>query len=260
MEDALRRIGRRRRIGGGHGRPHGRRRSHRAISGPVLALDGFERDAWLLGLLLLSSRRSFRGASSRAPRDGESTLLRDRVAAETGGGPAGVPPSPLSDQTACKPGSVGRGLASPRDGHSSATPVARRLQQPTRTARSGHRSRPARSRGQVAPSLFGLAPGGVCPAADVAAGAVRSYRTISPLPADAVATTGGLFSVALSLGLMPAGRYPAPHVHGARTFLPVRLSALARAAVQPTDNTRDGQRRRERQEAQVANSESANSE
>ena len=37
--------------------------------------------------------------------------------------------------------------------------------------------------------------------------------------------------------LSPAGRYPAPHVHGARTFLPRRLSALARAAVRPTDAT-----------------------
>ena len=34
----------------------------------------------------------------------------------------------------------------------------------------------------LAPSLFGLAPGGVCRAACVAAGAVRSYRTVSPLP------------------------------------------------------------------------------
>ena len=32
-----------------------------------------------------------------------------------------------------------------------------------------------------APSLFGLAPGGVCPAASVASCAVRSYRTVSPL-------------------------------------------------------------------------------
>jgi hypothetical protein len=32
------------------------------------------------------------------------------------------------------------------------------------------------------PSLLGLAPGGVCPAAAVAGSAVRSYRTISPLP------------------------------------------------------------------------------
>src|SRR5436189_4676625 len=32
------------------------------------------------------------------------------------------------------------------------------------------------------PLLLGLAPGGVCPAAAVAGSAVRSYRTISPLP------------------------------------------------------------------------------
>ena len=49
------------------------------------------------------------------------------------------------------------------------------------------------------PSLFGLAPGGVYPAAAVTSRAVRSYRTFSPLPAEA----GGLFSVALSLGLPP---------------------------------------------------------
>src|SRR5689334_15685371 len=42
-----------------------------------------------------------------------------------------------------------------------------------------------------------------------------------------------------------AGRYPAPHVHGARTFLPCRLSALARAAVRPTDGTDVGGFRRE---------------
>ena len=34
----------------------------------------------------------------------------------------------------------------------------------------------------VLPSLFGLAPCGVYPAPGVTAGAVRSYRTISPLP------------------------------------------------------------------------------
>jgi len=32
------------------------------------------------------------------------------------------------------------------------------------------------------PPLFGLAPGGVCRAAAVAGSAVRSYRTVSPLP------------------------------------------------------------------------------
>lgn len=45
-------------------------------------------------------------------------------------------------------------------------------------------------------SLFGLAPSGVYPAKAVTSLAVRSYRTISPLPAQA----GGIFSVALSVG------------------------------------------------------------
>ena len=49
--------------------------------------------------------------------------------------------------------------------------------------------------------LFGLAPGGVYLAVDVAIDAVRSYRAISPLPAAA----GGIFSVALSMGSRPPG-------------------------------------------------------
>ncbi len=51
--------------------------------------------------------------------------------------------------------------------------------------------------GTFAPTpLFGLAPNGVCPATLVAKSAVRSYRTISPLLAEA----SGIFSVALSVG------------------------------------------------------------
>ena len=53
------------------------------------------------------------------------------------------------------------------------------------------------------PFLFGLAPGGVCPATPVTRHAVRSYRTISPLPT--LKTIGGIFSVALSLRLPPPG-------------------------------------------------------
>ena len=91
-----------------------------------------------------------------------------------------------------------------RDGHSSGTPVTRRLQQPTRTARSDTiPKRFALTREALAPSLFGLAPGGVCRAAGVAAGAVRSYRTVSPLPRSYATLRGGLFSVALSLGSRP---------------------------------------------------------
>ena len=74
---------------------------------------------------------------------------------------------------ACKPGSVPIKVG---DGHSSGTPVTERLARPTRMA---ERKRP-RPCGQ--PSLLGLAPGGVCPAAAVTGGAVRSYRTLSPLP------------------------------------------------------------------------------
>ena len=55
------------------------------------------------------------------------------------------------------------------------------------------------------PSLFGLAPGGVCPAGPVTGPAVRSYRTLSPLPIDAMDMTGGFLSVALSLGSPPPG-------------------------------------------------------
>jgi hypothetical protein len=47
------------------------------------------------------------------------------------------------------------------------------------------------------PSLFGLAPCGVCPARRITAAAVRSYRTFSPLPEPCGA--GGMFSVALSV-------------------------------------------------------------
>jgi len=60
---------------------------------------------------------------------------------------------------------------------------------------------PGSSAGRTSGSLFGLASGGVYPATDVAISAVRSYRTISPLPCK----HGGIFSVALSIGLRPPG-------------------------------------------------------
>ena len=112
-----------------------------------------------------------------------------------------------------------------RDGHSSRTPVARRLQQPTRTGGSGHRSSRLRAFAEGGtPSLFGLAPGGVCRAAGVAAGAVRSYRTVSPLPRHTQRPRRSVLCGTFP-GLAPAGCYPAPLVHGARTFLPGSLSA-----------------------------------
>ena len=58
------------------------------------------------------------------------------------------------------------------------------------------------------PPLFGLAPGGVYRAVPVTGNAVRSYRTLSPLPRKTRSKTnnaGGLLSVALSLGSPPPG-------------------------------------------------------
>jgi len=54
-------------------------------------------------------------------------------------------------------------------------------------------------------SLLGLAPGGVYRAAPVSGSAVRSYRTLSPLPRTGEPVFGGLLSVALSLGSPPPG-------------------------------------------------------
>lgn len=105
------------------------------------------------------------------------------------------------------------------------------------------------------PSLFGFAPGVVCHAVSVAGYAVRSYRTFSPLPAFAACAAtawrarrpvapksrrdvGGRFVLCGTFpGVTPAGRYPAPYVDGARTFLSRSLSTIAGAAVQPTDGT-----------------------
>ena len=132
-----------------------------------------------------------------------------RAAATPGNwrGPGGVPAGP--PQQISRPVSRvlwGTRRSPVRDGHSSGTPVTRRFEQPTRTAGFGHRSGTRRlATMRPAPSLFGFAPGGVCHAIGVAADAVRSYRTISPLPrlTPRSARRGGLFSVALSLGSPP---------------------------------------------------------
>jgi hypothetical protein len=111
-------------------------------------------------------------------------------------------------------------------------PVAKRLMRPTRAARleTGPASFPA------APPLFGLAPGGVCRAASVARGAVRSYRTLSPLPAFAKGSSGRFAFCGTFPGVAPAGRYPAPCFQGARTFLSAaRYAGTIGAAIRPAD-------------------------
>jgi hypothetical protein len=99
-----------------------------------------------------------------------------------------------------------------------------------RPSRGASRDRPGRRLGNPPvglapgmPSLFGLAPGGVCRAASVTGGAGRSYRSVSPLPALPGRTRVRLWRSLLCgtvPGVAPAGCYPAPCFHGARTFLP----------------------------------------
>src|ERR1700724_2791777 len=69
-------------------------------------------------------------------------------------------------------------------------------------------------------SLFGLAPGGVCRAVGVATRAVRSYRTISPLPAPLARHLGGIFLLHFPWARAPQA-LPGTVPSGARTFLHV---------------------------------------
>jgi hypothetical protein len=112
---------------------------------------------------------------------------------------AGAPPAKKKWESADKPGSV-------EDNHPSGTHVTVRLERPTR--------KPLRAAGtdpmvRALPYLVLLQVGFAVPPR-VATGAVRSYRTVSPLPAGCssrrgAADIGGLLSVALSVGSRPPG-------------------------------------------------------
>ena len=90
---------------------------------------------------------------------------------------------------------------------------------------------PGNRAGRAIVPLFGLAPDGVCPATGVATGAVRSYRTISPLPA--LTRLGGVFSVALSVG----SRRPGVTWHPALWSPDFPPGIKFPAAVRPTPKT-----------------------
>ena len=118
----------------------------------------------------------------------------------------------------------------PGDGYSSSAAVAGNVEQPTRTSVQDRTCRARRRE-----SLHGLAPDGVYHARSVTSSAVRSYRTFSPLPAYPFPASGGLFSVALSLGLPPPGvtRHPDPVEPGLSSPRTARAWA---AAVRPSDS------------------------
>jgi len=83
--------------------------------------------------------------------------------------------------------------------------LGRPLPDASRDLPGRRRGNPPAGANAGSPPLFGLAPGGACRAVPVAGDAVRSYRTLSPLPTFAEASVGGLLSVALSLGSPPPG-------------------------------------------------------
>ena len=85
-----------------------------------------------------------------------------------------------------------------------------------------------RKRGALLPHLFTLTP--------------------RPLRAEKRFVLCGTFP-----GVAPAGCYPAPYVDGARTFLFRRLSAIAGAAVRPTDTPRHGGSNARRQGIRLVN-------
>ena len=126
-----------------------------------------------------------------------------------------------------------------RGSHSSGTDVATRLLQPTRTTDPETDCRSLRT---GAPSLFGFAPDGVYRAVCIAADAVGSYPTLSPLPrhpcrcsfCTTIRKTRRFTFCGTIPGVTPAGRYPAPCFPGARTFLTCRLSAYDKRGC-PTD-------------------------
>jgi hypothetical protein len=71
--------------------------------------------------------------------------------------------------------------------------------------------------------LFGVAPGGACRAGSVTSPAVGFYPTVSPVPCQAEGepsqTAGKSVLCGAFPGVAPAGCYPAPLLHGVRTFL-----------------------------------------
>ena len=128
-------------------------------------------------------------------------------------------------QLACKPGFVG---PKTRALDVAAIPLGR----PLLTASSnqpGRRAWKPAWRERLS-SLFGFAPGGVYRAVRITASAVRSYRTLSPLPQGPRACVGRFTFCGTFPGVAPAGRYPAPCLHGARTFLPEREARSGRPA------------------------------
>jgi hypothetical protein len=133
-------------------------------------------------------------------------------------------------QTACKPGSV---LPWGRDGHSSGTPVARRLARPTRAA--ARKLSLGAIAGIPCRPYLALLPVGFAVPSSSPRTRVRSYRPVSPLPVVAISRKSRRSVLCGTVpGVAPAGHYPAPCFRGARTFLSRASVRRSRAAIRPS--------------------------
>ena len=149
---------------------------------------------------------------------------------------------PESERKKSRNGPVSRVLLRSRspcaaDGHFSRTPIARRLQQPTRESLAG-RTDPRAGLPALALCLALLQVGFTEPVESPRL-LVRSYRTVSPLPHSSSTTgaqeaCGGLLSVALSLTRYLSRYRPVDVIDHLVLWSPdFPLAALQPAAVRP---------------------------
>src|SRR5579875_1374441 len=106
-------------------------------------------------------------------------------------------------QTACKPGSVPPAVSRRRGGHSSGPPIAGRFARPTRTARS--RDAPAQYAKRAHRPYSVLLQAGLAMPSRSPGPRWALTPPFHPYPAQYARARGGLLSVALSLGSLPAG-------------------------------------------------------
>src|ERR1700747_1341653 len=125
-----------------------------------------------------------------------------------------------------------------RDGHSSGVALARHLGQPTRTAEpdTGPAALSLSRTARICHPYSVLLPVGFTMPVPLPDPRCALAAPFHPCRAEAPKDGGGRFVFCGTFpGVAPAGRYPAPHVDGARTFLLRGLSAYAEAAVRPPD-------------------------
>ena len=141
-----------------------------------------------------------------------------------------VPPSPLTNQPACKPGSVGRRADALRV---TAIPLERRLpgassNLPGRQDLDTYLKRAVLRQSVSCRPYSVLLPVGFAMPPTLPPARCALTAPFHPCRGRRcnVQHAGRFVFCGTVPGVAPAGRYPAPYVHGARTFLPGDLSIL----------------------------------